>query len=373
MTTLACVTGATGFLGGHVARRLLERGSGVRATYRDPERRGRLAAIGDVEPVEASGLDADALRHAFRGCDVVYNVAGFVGSRPRSRAFTDNALLPRVVVEAAASAGVRRVVHTSSLAGIGASPARPCVEDDVYETGMFGLTYADSKHEGEYEALAASARCGVEVVIVNPSYILGVPLDRLPEGETSTRVIGSYLRGRLPGMIDSGLNVVDVLDVAAGQVLAAERGRPGHRYVLGGHNLSWVQLLERVALLSGVRNPLMVLPRQTADLFEAVELLRVPLPMRAEAVRLMSLDWQGSSEKARAELGYRPRPLDETLSSTIDWHRDLIEQGHFARRDGTSPRSLLASGLRTFQGAPLMALLRPVERVSGVRLMACGS
>ncbi len=98
--------------------------------------------------------------------------------------------------------------------------------------------------------------------MVNPSYVFGAPVDRSQPGETSTRMIGNYLRGRLPAVVDAQTNVVDVRDVAKGHLLAAERGRPGERYVLGGHDVGWVELLERVAELSGVHHPLLVLPRR---------------------------------------------------------------------------------------------------------------
>jgi dihydroflavonol-4-reductase len=353
---------------------LVEEGADVRATYHRPQRLARLGALGEVTPVRGDICDPLELRRAFKGCEIVYHVAGFVGSRPRGHAFSINALSARVVVEAAAAAKVRRVVHTSSLAGIGpSSEARtdePSKERDLFNSGHLGLTYANSKHEGEYEALAASARLGVEVVIVNPAYVFGVPVDRMPEGETSTKVIGNYLRGRLPGVLDGGLNAVDVLDVARGHLLAGAKGAPGNRYILGAHNLTWVQLLERVALLSGVRRPLLVLPDQVVQTFALMESVGIPPPMRAEAVKLMSLRWQGSSEKARKELGYRTRPLDETLERTIDWHRELIESGTFDAEGGSS-RTLIAASLRFGQQLGLHKLLEPVEKAGGFRLLAC--
>ena len=148
-----------------------------------------------------------------------------------------NALAPRLAVEAAAAEEVRRVVVTSSVAGIGpAPPDRPGTEDDFYRGGGLGLTYPDAKHEGEAEALAAGARLGIEVVVVNPSYVFGPALDRSTPGETSSRMIGNYLRGRLPAIVDGQTNAVDVRDVAKGHLLAAERGTPGERYVLGGRD-----------------------------------------------------------------------------------------------------------------------------------------
>ena len=139
-----------------------------------------------------------------------------------------NALAPRIAVEAAAAEGVARVVVTSSVAGIGpAPPGEVGTEDDPFRGGGLGLTYVDSKHEGEVEAFAAGARLGVEVVVVNPSYVLGVPVDRSQPGETSTRTIGNYLRGRLPAVVDGHTDIVDVRDVARGHLRAAERGRPG--------------------------------------------------------------------------------------------------------------------------------------------------
>ena len=147
-----------------------------------------------------------------------------------------------IAVEAAAAEGVRRVVLTSTISAIGTANGNgPADESTSYPEDWLGLAYPDSKHAGERAALEAAERHGVELVVVNPGYVLGVPVDRSQPGETSTRTIGNYLRGRLPGVLDAPMNFVDVEDVAAGQLLAAEHGKPGERYILGGVNLGWAR------------------------------------------------------------------------------------------------------------------------------------
>ena len=364
-----CVTGATGYIGAHVAREASERLGPLRVTYRDERRLDRLAGI-DAEPVRADVLDRAALRRAFRGCTTVIHCAGFVASRPVELVWKLNALAPRLVVEAAAAEKVRRVVVTSSVSGIGpAPPGRAGTEDGLYRGGGLGLTYPDAKHEGEAEALAAGARHGIEVVVVNPAYVFGAALDRDMPGETSTRMIGNYLRGRLPAVVDGETNVVDVRDVAKGHVLAAERGRPGERYVLGGHDLRWVELFERVAELSGVRHPLVVLPPEAGGVARAAEALGLPGLVRAEGVVLMGTNWRYSSAKARRELGYRARPLDDTLRDTIDWYRELIDSGRLGG-GSPSPLSVAALGLRLAGRVGLLVPLRAAERRVGRRLVA---
>src|SRR3712207_2305042 len=133
------------------------------------------------------------------------------------------------------------------------------------------------------EAVAAGARHGVEVVIVNPSYVLGVPVDRSSPGETSTRTVANYLLGRLPGVVDGSTNIVDVEDVAAGHLAAAERGRPGERYILGGYNIAWRELIDRIAAQSGVRHPVVLLPRDVAALARVQEELGIRGPIAPEA------------------------------------------------------------------------------------------
>ena len=365
----ACVTGATGFIGAHVTRLASELGPPVRITYRDPDRLSRLGGA-EVEAVKADVLDRSALRRAFRGCEVVFHCAGYVGSRPVDQVWRMNALSPRVAVQAAAAEGVRRVVLTSSVAGIGPAPAgRPGTEDDVYRGGGLGLTYPDAKHEGELEAFGAGARLGVEVVVVNPSYVLGAPVDRSLVGETSARMIGNYLRGRLPAIVDGETNVVDVLDVARGHLLAAERGTPGERYVLGGHDARWVGLMDRVAELSGVRHPLIVLPVETAVWARELRSLELPGVPSAEGIVLMAQNWRYSSRKARRELGYRSRSLDRTLRDTIGWYSDLIDGGLMGggRR---SSLSLAAAGVQLAGRAGLLSGLRFAERRLGRRLVA---
>ena len=366
-----CVTGGTGFIGGHVVRALVERGDDVRVTFRDEARLERLAAL-QPDPVKADVLDRGALRRAFKGCDIVFHTAGVVGSNPPEKVWKVNALGPRLAVEAAAAEGVGRVVVTSSVAGIGpAAPGEIGTEDDEYRAGELGLTYVDSKHEGEMEALAAGAREGVEVVIVNPSYVLGVPVDRHQPGETSTRAIGNYLRGRLPAVVDSHTNIVDVRDVATGHLRAAERGSPGQRYILGGHDIGWVELIERVAELSGVHHPLAVLPPELGGPARRGESLGLPLPISAEAIVLMAQNWRYSSRKARAELGYRPRKLDTTLRETIEWYLELIDSGVFGGGRPT-PLSLAATGMRVAGRAGLLGSVRLAERYVGRRLVAGG-
>jgi dihydroflavonol-4-reductase len=358
----ACVTGATGFVGAHVVRELLERGHEVRATYRDADRLVRLGGS-DPETVRADVLDPEAMRSAVRGCDVLFHTAGIVASRPVDRVFEINALAPRIAVEAAAAEGIGRVVVTSSVAGIGPVPRGEVgSEDDLYRGGGLGLTYPDSKHEGEVEAIAAGARLGVEVVVVNPSYVLGVPVDTAQPGETSTRIIGNYLRGRLPAVVDGGTTIVDVRDVAAGHVAAAERGKAGERYVLGAFNTNWPDLLELVAELSGVRHPVVVLPPQSATHARRAEALRLPLAISAEALVLMAQNWNYSSRKAERELGYRPRPHEDTVRETIDWYRELIDGGVL----GNGSRSALSLGAAGMRLAGRVGALRAMD-VAGLR------
>jgi len=363
-----CVTGATGFIGAHVAKLASEALGPLRVTYRDGTRLDRLAGL-EAEPLRADVLDRSALRRAFRGCETVFHAAGYVGSRPAERVWQVNALAPRIAVEAAAAEDVRRVVVTSSVAGIGpAPPDRPGTEEDVYRTGGLGLTYPDAKHEGESEALAAGARLGVEVVVVNPSYVFGAPLDRSQPGETSSRMIGNYLRGRLPAIVDGQTNVVDVRDVARGHIRAAERGRAGERYVLGGHDVRWVELFARVAELSGVHHPLIVLPPEAGAVARAAEAVRLPSLIAAEGVVLMAQNWRYSSRKARGELGYRTRALDRTLADTIEWYRELIDSGGLGG-GSPSPMSLAAAGVRLAGRTGLLSGLEAAERYIGRQLV----
>ena len=367
---IACVTGATGFVGAHVARLLAERGDRVRVTYRDQARLERLSEL-ELEPVKADILDRAAMRRAARGAEVLFHTAGYVGSRPVRRVWDINALGPRIAVEAAAAEGIGRVVLTSSVGGIGpAPPGEVGDEDDIYWAGELGLTYPAAKHEGETEALAAGARLGVEVVIVNPSYVLGVAVDRTQPGETSTRTIAHYLRGRLPAVVDGATNLVDIEDVASGHLLAAERGLAGQRYVLGGHNIRWVDLIDRLAALSGVHHPVGVIPIGMAELLGAYSRLGLPdFILAAETFTLMSQNWRYSSRKAQRELGYRARPLDVTLKACIEWCRELIESGAF-HDEPRSTLSITAAAMRLGERLGVVGGLKAAERVAGRRLVA---
>jgi dihydroflavonol-4-reductase len=322
--------------------------------------------------VQANVLDRAALRRAFKGARVVFHAAGFVGTRPAEEVWKVNALSPRLAVEAAAAEGVELVIVTSSVGGVGpAVHGRLGNEGDVYRGGGLGLTYVDSKHEGESEALAAGARHGVDVVVVNPAYVLGVPVDRTQPGETSTRIVGNYLRGRLPAIVDGTTNIVHVEDVALGHLQAAERGRAGERYILGGENVRWVDLIERVAELGQVRHPLLVIPREVAETIASVGSVSGGVLISPEAFSLMAQDWRYSSNKAAKELGYKPRRLDVTLRETVDWYLELMRDG-VLDRGSPSVMSLGSLGVRLAGRTGGLRVLHALEGWTGRRLVALG-
>lgn len=363
-----CITGATGFVGAHLAFLAAERGHELRVTYRNEARLARLRDI-DFKPVRADILDRSAMRRAVRGCDVLFHAAGMVGSNPADAVWQANAVSPRVAVEAAAAEDVRRVVVTSSVAGIGPVTGDGVgSEDDPYTGGGMGMTYPDSKHEGEAEAMRTGARLGVEVVVVNPSYVLGVPVDRTQPGETSTRVVGNYLRGRLPAVVDGASDFCDVRDVAEGHLAAAEKGRPGERYVLGGHRATWPELIGVIADVSGVHRPVAVIPPGAARLARRVDALGLSGPVPLEGIVLMAQNWAYSSAKAKRELGYHPRALRTTVRETVEWYRELYDTGILGR-GAPSVMSLGSAGLHWAERSGALRVVRAAERSSGRRLL----
>ncbi|HEV2074628.1 MAG TPA: hypothetical protein VGR10_00145, partial [Thermoleophilaceae bacterium] len=163
-------------------------------------------------------------------------------------------------------------------------------------------------------------------------------------------------------------NFADVEDVARGHLLAAEKGEPGERYILGAVNMSWPTLIDRISELSGVHNPVLVLPRETVRVARAREAVGLPGPMSVEGYELMAKDWRFSSDRARQELGYEPRPIAETLRATIDWYLELIEQGAFGDAD-RSGLSTMAQGMRLASRLQLLAPLRGAQALAGRRVV----
>jgi dihydroflavonol-4-reductase len=357
-----CVTGATGFLGAHLTAKLVEAGHDVLVTVRDPARLDALAGL-EVATAKADVLDRAAMQQALEGCELLFHAAGLVGSRPRRELWRTNAVAPRIAVEAAADAGVRRVIVTSSVGAIGpARGGRPATEREPYPVGGTGVIYPDSKHEGEQAAFAAGERGGVEVVAVNPSYVLGTSFNRLLPGTTSTRIVANYLRGRLPAIVDSYMNIVDVEDVAVGHLLAAEKGRSGERYILGGENMRWTEVIERVAAASRVHHPLLVLPAELGNAAELAHRLRLPIWM-VEGVRVMAPEWRYSSAKAKRRLGYRPRGARETIERTVEWCMELIEDDRLPVSHNAF--DWVGRGLRVAERMHLLAPLRAAGQLTG--------
>jgi dihydroflavonol-4-reductase len=327
MVTL--VTGATGYLGVELVRALRAQDRQVRALARSDAGAARLDGLG-AEVVRGDVTVPDSLPPVFAGVTRVFHLAGVVAHRARedARLRAVNVEGTRNALAACRSAGVERVVFVSSVAAVGpaATPAYPRNEGAWMIDGDDGrpdFRYARSKAAGEQLALEAAAD-GLDVVVANPGFAIG-PGD---VHRVSSWPVEEYLRGRLRFTIDGGLSYVDARDIAAGLLLTEERGRTGERYILTSDegNLSHRDFFSRVGRVTGK-------PRRQVHLSKGILLpvlragtaLRLPLPLDADELASSSRWWFYTAAKARSELGFATRPVDDTIRDTANW---LLADGY---------------------------------------------
>jgi dihydroflavonol-4-reductase len=320
---LSLVTGATGFVGAAVARALLrEEGQRVRVLARPNSDRRNLAAL-DVEIAEGSLEDAASLERAINGCRYLFHVAAdYRLWVPEPAAmFRANVDGTRALMQAALAAGIERIVYTSSVATLGIVAGGSA--DETTPSGVADMIgpYKQSKFAAEQAVQALIAERGLPAVIVNPSTPIG-PGDVKPT--PTGRIIVEAAKGKMPGYVDTGLNIVHVDDVAAGQLLAAECGEVGERYILGGENMSLADILGVVARLVGRRPPSLRIPYAVVlPIAAGAELMarvtgREPFTT-LDGVRMSRKKMYFSSAKAMRELGYAPRPAREAIADAIAW------------------------------------------------------
>ena len=313
------VTGATGFIGGALSNRLLERGDDLVGLARSDASAAKLAARG-IAVARGDVLDEDSLAAGMAGCDLVYHCAGINSHCPPDPKLLlkVNALGPELVVNAADRAGVRRVVYTSSAASVG-EPHGTVGDERSVHRGSYLSVYDRSKHEGEQAAFAAAHRTGVEVVAVCPSSVQG------PGRSTGNgKLIVDYVNGKLPAFVDTYVSVVDIADCTEAHLLAAERGRAGARYVLNGATITSAEALELITEVSGVHQQVRIVPpplaRSAAALLEAAYAVRGRVPSLCRArIRTWLHGHRYDGSLATRELGLAYTPVRETFRRTIEW------------------------------------------------------
>ena len=313
------VTGASGFIGGALTTRLLERGDQVVGLARSDAAAHKVAARG-AEVARGDLLDEKSIATGMVGCDAAYHVAGLNSHCP-----PDPDMLLKVnvggaeaAVRAAARAGIGRMVYTSSAASLG-EPEGTIGTEDTTHRGSYLSVYDRSKHEGEQAVFAAAAETGVEVVAVNPSSVQGPP-----RASGNGGIIIAYLNGKLPAFVDTQVSVVDIQDCVAGHLLAADRGESGQRYVLNGATLHSLKALEIVSELSGVRDRVRMIPppiaRAAAAIAETAYRLRGKTPSVCRArVRTILHGHSYDGSRATRELGLQYTPVADTFARTIEW------------------------------------------------------
>jgi dihydroflavonol-4-reductase len=320
----ALVTGATGFVGSNVAAALAARGDQVRVLRRNTSRLDALEKV-PVEYAIGDILDPDSLATAMQGCEVVFHVAAMsqYWRSTRETIYRVNVEGTHNVMQAALVAGVERVVHTSSVAALG-YPARGDLIDEVqvFPPELSWWAYGHSKHLAELEVQKAVAQ-GLPAVIVNPTIIIG-PRD---VNFVSGSLIRASLRGQLRLVPPGGSSMVHVDDVVAGQLVAAEQGRVGERYILGGENLShWETAMIMAEVTRGAR-PLMVLPywslepiARLVDVFNALS--RRPPLVTGYQIRLGGETFYVDNSKAVREIGLPQTPFRQAVADAYAWYRE---------------------------------------------------
>jgi dihydroflavonol-4-reductase len=325
MAMKTLVTGATGFIGSAVVRRLLDRGREVRC-YVEPAADRRALAELDVEIVEGDVLDAPKVGLALKGCDKLYHLAAIykLWLPDRRRMYDVNVEGSQVVLLAARKAELQRIVYTSSIAAVGHRPGKQLSDEGAeFNSWDEANDYIRSKWLSERLALCF-AREGLPVVVVNPAF----PFGERDIGPTPTGgLILEALRGKVPGYLEGGFNAVDVDDVAEGHVLAEEKGKVGERYILGAHNVTHRQFYEAVTRAAGIRAIQRKLPvRMLLGMAWAMERYAAstgkPPMVTRKAIRYASHHVWFDCSRARQELGMPETPLEETVDKAIRWFRD---------------------------------------------------
>ena len=321
----AFVTGATGFIGGNLARALLDDGHQVRLLVRPASDRRNIAGL-PVELVEGDLDNPQKLAEQMAGCDAVFHVAAHYSlwAKDRDSIYRANVDGTKNMLAAARLAAVRRFVHTSSVAAIGVPAPGECGTEET-QTTLEELVsdYKKSKFLAE-QAARQAAREGLDVVIVNPSTPVG-PRDvkPTPTGE----IILRFLQDRMPAYVHTGLNLIDVEDVARGHILAWRKGRTGERYILGNRNLSLKETLEILAAITGKRAPRIALPHfiplAAAYLDEMILARFGKLPqVSVSSVRMSQKAMYYDSSKAVRELGLPQNPIEVALEKAVRWFED---------------------------------------------------
>jgi dihydroflavonol-4-reductase len=316
------VTGGSGVVGGALVDSLGERGDEVVALARSDaagaelERRGAKVVRGDI-------LDADVLARGMEGCTTVFHVAGVnqMCVEDPSQMLRANIDGPAVAIRAAARAGVPRVVHTSSAATLG-EPEGVVGDEDTPHRGWFLSTYERSKTEGEKVAFETGSQEGVEVVSVNPSSVQGPG-----RAGGTARFLLAFLDGRLKLFVNTHVSLVDIKDCSSGHLLAAERGKPGQRYVLNGMTLTIAEAFALAAEVAGVERSPRLVPRQAATVAgtiveRAFRLVRRRPPVCREMVRTLIHGHRYDGSRAERELGLRYSDPRDTIRRTVAWARD---------------------------------------------------
>ena len=319
------VTGATGFIGGNLARELWQRGHEVRALVRPESNTLNIDDTG-IERVTGDILDGESVRNAVQGCQGVYHCAGAYTfwSRDSKATYRTNVDGTATVLQAARQAGAERVVYTSTVSTVGLPVKGLGTEELTADAQLLVGHYKKSKFQAEQAAIRMASE-GLAVVVVNPTTPVG-PWDVKPT--PTGRVVLDFLRGKMPAYIDTGMNLVDVQDVAVGHILAMEKGVPGQRYLLGHRNLSlkeWLQLLHE---LTGRAVPRWKAPFWLAigagyldQIVEGGVLRREPrIPL--EGIKVARKPMYVSCQKAVAELGLPQSPLEGALEKAVKWFTD---------------------------------------------------
>jgi dihydroflavonol-4-reductase len=321
------VTGATGFVGSAVVRKLLDAGYPVRVLVRPTSPRDNLAGL-DVEYAIGDLTDAPSLKSAVKGCDALFHVAAdYHLWTPHPEAmYAANVQGTRAIMQAALQAGVRRIVYTSSVATLGILRPAGTPADESTPSSLADMIghYKRSKFMAEAEVKRMIHEDDLPAVIVNPSTPIG-PRDIKPT--PTGQMVLDAARGRMPAYVDTGLNIAHVDDVATGHLLALEKGLVGERYILGGENMSLKEILIHVAAISGRRPPRLCLPHNLVlplawivQGFARLTGSTQPI-MTVDGVRMAKKKMYFSSAKAEKELGYTHRPAVEALSDAVEWFR----------------------------------------------------